>query len=188
MIKYIKPLPVSEEMLGAYLEGNLSKYESLKIEEMMQSNVFFKEFVDEVSSLGEGVGLADGDDFVYEGYPNFAEEFRLPEIPELDSCIFDDADFVFREQVDYNSISDDDANIMMEAWSNMVLEANFVNMDEGIVPHLNEALDNLSISSTDDSGDDYHAIICRQEHELEDYVRNLDVDYPEEGYEVYESD
>lgn len=75
-MKYIKPLPISEEMLGAYLEGNLSSAEVAKVEEIMNLDKEFRDFVDEVS-------VADPDikESIYDTYPNFDMEFELPELP-----------------------------------------------------------------------------------------------------------
>ena len=49
MIKYIKPLPVSEEMLVAYLEGNLTAEDSSMVQGVINSNSEFKNFVEEVA-------------------------------------------------------------------------------------------------------------------------------------------
>lgn len=130
MIRYIKPLPVSEEMLGAYLEGNLSAEDSLKLEGMLQSNVAFKGFVDEVSGLS-----ADGDsDDVYESlhdeYPSFGEEFELPQIPGVEALLADDVDAVCLDVVDYSSISSDVEDSMIQEWTDSVLETKVGDGDE----------------------------------------------------------
>lgn len=130
MIRYIKPLPVSEEMLGTYLEGNLSKGDSLMIEEMMQSNVVFKDFVDEVSSLGEGVGFVDGDESGYDGYPNYSEDFELPEIPTIEELESADVDFVCWENMDYGSIPLEISESMVKEWADSVLETKVGDGDE----------------------------------------------------------
>ena len=76
MIKNIKPLPVSEEMLGAYLEGNLSSIEATQVEELMNLDKNFRDFVTEVS-------VADPDimESIFDVHPNFDMEFELPEVP-----------------------------------------------------------------------------------------------------------
>lgn len=130
MIRYIKPLPVSEEMLGAYLEGNLPAEDSLKLEGMLQSNVAFKGFVDEVSGLS-----ADGDsDDVYESlhdeYPSFGEEFELPQIPGVEALLADDVDAVCLDVVDYSSISSDVEDSMIQEWTDSVLETKVGDGDE----------------------------------------------------------
>lgn len=72
MIKNIKPLPVSEEMLGAYLEGNLSSIEATQVEELMNLDKNFRDFVTEVS-------VADPDimESIFDVHPNFDMEFEL---------------------------------------------------------------------------------------------------------------
>lgn len=47
----IQDLPVSEEMLGAYLEGNLSEEEVSDIELMLQYQPYLSEISEEVSQL-----------------------------------------------------------------------------------------------------------------------------------------
>lgn len=76
MIKNIKPLPISEETLGAYLEGNLSSTETAQVEDMMNLDNDFRDFVAEVS-------VADPDitESIFDAHPNFDTEFELPEVP-----------------------------------------------------------------------------------------------------------
>lgn len=76
MIKNIKPLPISEETLGAYLEGNLSSTETAQVEDMMKLDNDFRDFVAEIS-------VADPDitESIFDAHPNFDTEFELPEVP-----------------------------------------------------------------------------------------------------------
>lgn len=76
MIKNIKPLPIPEETLGAYLEGNLSSTETAQVEDMMNLDNDFRDFVAEVS-------VADPDitESIFDAHPNFDTEFELPEVP-----------------------------------------------------------------------------------------------------------
>lgn len=76
MIKYIKPLPVSEEMLGAYLEGNLTAEDSSMVQGVIDSNSEFRNFVDVVS-----VADPSTEESIYDAHPNFDLEFELPEVP-----------------------------------------------------------------------------------------------------------
>lgn len=76
MIKYIKPLPVSEEMLGAYLEGNLTAEDSSMVQGVIDSNSEFRNFVEEVS-----VADPSTEESIYDAHPNFDLEFELPEVP-----------------------------------------------------------------------------------------------------------
>ena len=75
MIKHIKPLPISEEMLGAYLEGNLSQDEAKKVEQMLQGNNELSAFVEELS-------VSDNltSNYLLKDIPSFENDFTLPEI------------------------------------------------------------------------------------------------------------
>lgn len=75
MIKHIKPLPVSEEMLGAYLEGNLALNDARYIQQMLQDN-------DELSAFVNELSVSDNltSDYRMEDIPNFENDFTLPEI------------------------------------------------------------------------------------------------------------
>lgn len=77
MIKHIKPLPISEEMLGTYLEGKLSQHDARYVEQMLQDNDEFSAFVDELSmsdNLSSNYLMEDID------IPSFENDFTLPEI------------------------------------------------------------------------------------------------------------
>ena len=76
MIKYIKPLPVSEEMLGAYLEGNLTAEDSSMVQSIIDSNSEFRNFVEEVS-----VADSSTEESIYDAHPNFDLDFELPVVP-----------------------------------------------------------------------------------------------------------
>ena len=75
MIKHIKPLPISEEMLGAYIEGNLAQSDAQYVELMLQDN-------DELSAFVEELSLSDDltSDYPMEDIPSFENDFTLPEI------------------------------------------------------------------------------------------------------------
>ena len=75
MIKHIKPLPISEEMLGAYLEGNLAQSDAQYVEQMLQDN-------DELSAFVEELSVSDDltSDYPMEDIPSFENDFTLPEI------------------------------------------------------------------------------------------------------------
>ena len=75
MIRYIKPLPISEEMLGAYLEGNLAPTDALYVDQILQDNDELSAFVNELSesdNLTSNYQMAD--------ITNFENDFNLPEI------------------------------------------------------------------------------------------------------------
>ena len=75
MIKHIKLLPISEEMLGAYLEGNLAQSDAQYVELMLQDN-------DELSAFVEELSVSDDltSDYPMEDIPSFENDFTLPEI------------------------------------------------------------------------------------------------------------
>ena len=75
MIKHIKPLSISEEMLGAHLEGNLAQSDAQYVELMLQDN-------DELSAFVEELSVSDDltSDYPMEDIPSFENDFTLPEI------------------------------------------------------------------------------------------------------------
>ena len=75
MIKHIKPLSISEEMLGAYLEGNLAQSDAQYVELMLQDN-------DELSAFVEELSVSDDltSDYPMKDIPSFENDFTLPEI------------------------------------------------------------------------------------------------------------
>ena len=75
MIKHIKPLPISEEMLGAYLEGNLSQNDAQYVEQMLHDN-------DELSAFVNELAVSDNliSNYLMEDIPSFENDFALPEI------------------------------------------------------------------------------------------------------------
>ena len=75
MIKHIKPLPISEEMLGAYLEGNLAQSDEIFVEQMLRSNNEFSAFVEELSVSDDLTS-----NYQVEELPSFENDFALPEI------------------------------------------------------------------------------------------------------------
>ena len=75
MIKHIKPLPISEEILGAYLEGNLSQNDAQYVEKMLHGN-------DELSAFVNELAVSDNltSNYLMEDIPSFENDFALPEI------------------------------------------------------------------------------------------------------------
>jgi len=75
MIKHIKPLPISEEILGAYLEGNLSQNDAQYVEQMLHDN-------DELSAFVNELSVSDNltSNYLMEDIPSFENDFALPEI------------------------------------------------------------------------------------------------------------
>lgn len=75
MIKHIKPLPISEEMLGAYLEGNLAQHDAKYVEQMLQGDDEFSAFVEELSVSDNMTSNC-----LLEDIPNLENDFILPEV------------------------------------------------------------------------------------------------------------
>lgn len=80
MLKHLQPLPISEEMLGAYLEGNLTAEEYNYVDAAIQDS-------DSLKGLVEEVGDSQIDYLTTsaaENYLDFGQnimDFQLPDIP-----------------------------------------------------------------------------------------------------------
>ena len=80
MLKHLQLLPISEEMLGAYLEGNLTADEVGYVESCLKSDIDLQELVDEIDYTGpDWVNEAVADlNPEYSGYGSV--DFDLPEV------------------------------------------------------------------------------------------------------------
>lgn len=133
MIKNIKPLPISVERLGAYLEGKLSAVECNEIEDLISSNKDFEDFVNEISQH-----IPATNETIYDSNPNFDIEFELPELPKMiDSS---DDNIVYGDEIDYDAISQVELTEMLKAWAESVTEVsnNNINITDYIGEHLQE--------------------------------------------------
>ena len=86
MLKHLEPLPISEEMLGAYLEGNLTAEEVGYVESCLKSDVDLQELVDEVGYTGQ--------DWVNEAVVDLNPEYSAYgfddfDLPEVDGHLLD---------------------------------------------------------------------------------------------------
>lgn len=90
MIKSILYPSISEEILGAYLEGNLSEDETRLIDSMLEYDNELDGLVDELRI--EDLDFADAETIpnIYDDYPYFGTEFELPEVESS----FEDESFV----------------------------------------------------------------------------------------------
>lgn len=104
MTNKINFLPISEEMLGAYLEGTLSEHERIKIETLLYENPEFKEFIDDVQSDD-----IDYSESIYDYYPNIEKEFVLPDIPG-----YEESDEIESTNDDFIEVYVDDDNYSSE--------------------------------------------------------------------------
>ena len=68
-------LPISEELLGAYLEGSLSIEEAQMVEHIMRERGGFHDFVDELQTFDDVLSSSN-----YEDIPNFETDFELPNL------------------------------------------------------------------------------------------------------------
>lgn len=75
MMKQIKPLSISEEMLGAYLEGNLPLEEARYVENLIGEDDDLQAFVGDLTTLD-----MDNEVSVYDDYPDFDAAFELPQV------------------------------------------------------------------------------------------------------------
>lgn len=82
MIKHISSPAISEEILGAYLEGNLSEYETQRVEHILEYDDDLDRLVDEIAveNLAMLDAGADSSPSVYDENPNFDFDFELPEV------------------------------------------------------------------------------------------------------------
>lgn len=96
MMRQIKPLSVSEEMLGAYLEGNLSLEESRYVEDLIGKDEDLQAFVGDVTTLDVDNGVS-----IYDECPDFDAAFELPQV----ATDYSDgsADFLMEENLSVES-------------------------------------------------------------------------------------
>ena len=100
MIKFINPLPIPEEMLGAYLEGNLSVEDSAKVQSFLDNDASFREFVDDVT-----ISMPGSAQSIYDEHPSFDLDFRLPELPDVN-----DQPEIPDNVIDFTTILNDSLN------------------------------------------------------------------------------
>lgn len=84
MMKQIKPLSISEEMLGAYLEGNLSLEEARYVENLIGEDDDLQTFVGDLTTLD-----VNNEASVYDECPDFDAAFELPHV-EVSKLNMDD--------------------------------------------------------------------------------------------------
>lgn len=80
MLKHLQPLPISEEMLGAYIEGNLTAEEVGFVESVLELNKGLQELVEEVGTVSSDLLSENLED----SNPIYSDEvlndFDLPEV------------------------------------------------------------------------------------------------------------
>lgn len=98
----IEDLPVSEEMLGAYLEGNLTPSEVSDIESSTQENDYINELTNSGREYDTGFYISDD---------SIIDDFDLPSIPDDSFIEFDlaySSSIAETEELDYPVLNDID--------------------------------------------------------------------------------
>ena len=106
MLKHLQPLQISEEMLGAYLEGNLSSEEVSCVEAALQTDMNLQELLEDVGKISAD-GIPQG---IYDSYVEYPNEALLDfELPEINNHWTDDGwnDATEEELTEFGSIYDD---------------------------------------------------------------------------------
>lgn len=111
MLKHMEPLPISEEMLGAYLEGNLTLSECSYVESIIQSDDSLKELMEDVNDTQ----IDYLNTSVLDNYLEFGQhfmDFQLPSIPvshlnEMHDDFFNDSMINYHNEYHDNDLSDD---------------------------------------------------------------------------------
>lgn len=80
MTRNIEPTAISPEMIGAYLEGNLSGEELKTFEKLIATNPELSNMVDDIRGLE-----MDMEASISEDYPDFMETFELPLMADVDT-------------------------------------------------------------------------------------------------------
>ena len=108
MIRNIRPLSVSEEMLGAYLEGVLSFEECQTVERLLASDSELAELVSEVSNTS-----VDWNESVYSECPDFEELFELPDFALIDPFAVQDGGMPPFDCRPLSALAADGADVVM---------------------------------------------------------------------------
>lgn len=80
----IEDLPVSEEMLGAYLEGNLDSFESSQIDSLLSNDSQLSNFVDDISHDDISSILDNIEHKLYDSsHPAVISDIELPDSDDI---------------------------------------------------------------------------------------------------------
>lgn len=79
----IEDLPVSEELLGAYMEGNLDYLESAEIASKISDNIHLSNFVKEISICNNSIPELSFDSLAESASGILDSELELPLLDEL---------------------------------------------------------------------------------------------------------
>ena len=132
MIKHISSPTISEEILGAYLEGNLSEYETRLVENVLECDDDLDALVDEIAveELSMLDTDADSSPSVYDENPNFDFDFELPEVEPSFDCFPEVACFIrphvsassYNEEIEVAACACYDWAIEDKPWDDVVEE------------------------------------------------------------------
>ena len=132
MIKHISSPTISEEILGAYLEGNLSEYETQRVEHILECDDDLDVLVDEIAveNLTMLDTNADSSPSVYDENPNFDFDFELPEVePSFDhfpgvACFIRPraSASLYNEEIEVVACACYDRSIEEEPWDDIIEE------------------------------------------------------------------
>lgn len=112
MLKHLQPLPISEEMLGAYLEGNLTADEVGYVESCLQANDGLRELVEDID-----VGFENMDevqtDIAFLEFGQDVLSFQLPELPSVTDL--DGSNMFVESRIGYGNTYDMDDSSNMDS-------------------------------------------------------------------------
>jgi hypothetical protein len=133
MIKHISSPTISEEILGAYLEGNLSEYETQRVERILECDDYLDGLVDEIAVENLTILDTDADSSpsIYDENPNFDLDFELPEVESSFGCFPEVACFIrphvsassYNEEIEVAACACFDRAIEDEPWDDVIEES-----------------------------------------------------------------
>lgn len=128
---HIEDLPVSEEMLGAYLEGTLDPFESANVESEISSDNHLSSFVESIAHDDVTSVLDNLEHQILDSsYPVFMSDIQLPDLygEAMNYSIYEDRMVAACCPYDFfKSVNDDISDDL--ASSTDILEENFSNED-----------------------------------------------------------
>jgi len=132
MIKHISSPTISEEILGAYLEGNLSADEMQRVEHILEYDDDLGGLVDEIAVENLSVLDTDADSSpsIYDENLNFDMDFELPEVEPSFDCFPEVACFArpcasvspYSEEIEVASCACFEQPIEEEPWGDVIEE------------------------------------------------------------------
>lgn len=106
MLKHLQQLPISEEMLGAYLEGNLTADEVGFVESLLETDDGLRELVEDIDVGFESLDELQPD-IAFLEFGQDMMSFQLPDVPSF--AALDELNMVMDSLTDYGM--DDGSNM-----------------------------------------------------------------------------